>query len=86
MSASQHRGKYAAFAEWLAQQKTAPLRLTFGRVEDVLGFALPASARRHNAYWSGGQPGSTIGNAIRDAGWRAVDLNLTAERVTLERN
>lgn len=36
-------------------------------------------ARKHAAYWSGGQPGSTAGNAIRDGGWHARNLDVRAE-------
>lgn len=82
---TRHVGKYREHSSWLAHQERDRIDVTFGQVEEIIGFPLPASARRHNAYWSGGQPGSTVGNAIRDAGWRAANLNLTGERVTLER-
>jgi hypothetical protein len=81
-----HIGKYGELSAWLAHQTADHIEITFTKIETILGFGLPGSARRYNAYWSGGQPGSTVGNAIRDAGWRARNLNLTAERVTLVRS
>ncbi len=80
-----YKGKYREVSAWLARQSGDRFDVTFAQVEEILGFPLPPSARKHNAYWSGGQPGSTVGNAIRDAGWRAFNLNLAAERVTLEK-
>lgn len=78
-------GKYTAFTHWLAGQSEHEIEISFAEVEHILGFALPASARRHRPYWSGGQAGSTIGNAIRAAGWRARQVDLQGERVTLVR-
>ncbi len=80
-----HAGKYGALAAWLASESRDVIQVTFEEVEEILGLPLPASARKHNAYWSGGQPGSTVGNAIRDAGWQARNVDLRAGRLTLAR-
>jgi hypothetical protein len=79
-------GKYRAITVWLMGEGRDSVRTSFEEVEEILGFPLPPSARKHNAYWSGGQPGSTVGNAIREAGWRAKDLDLVGEEVTLVRD
>jgi hypothetical protein len=79
-----HTGKYSPVAAWLVSEDRDLIEVTFEEVEEVLGFPLPASARKHPAYWSGGQAGSTVGNAIRDAGWQARNLDLHAGRVVLE--
>jgi hypothetical protein len=60
--------------------------VTFKQIEEVLGFPLPSSARKHVACWYGGQPGSTVGNAIRAAGWRVKRPDLEKETVTLRRD
>ncbi len=78
-------GKYRAITGWLLAEERNSMRVSFGEVEEVLRVPLPASGRNHNAYWSGGQPGSTVGNAIREAGWRARELDLGGEHVTLVR-
>jgi DNA sulfur modification protein DndB len=78
-------GKYAPLKDWLEGQTETPQELTFGQVERILGFGLPPSARRHAAHWYS-YDGSAVARAIIDAGWRARDLDIGAERVTLYRD
>lgn len=75
-----HTGKYQALYTWLSHQERDSVRLTFAEVESILGFSLPPSSRNHLAHWYS-YGGSAVGRAIRDAGWRAHDVNLTAETV-----
>lgn len=69
--------KYDALAEWLIASGTSEVRSTFEQIEEVLGFAMPPSARNHPAWWSG----SVVARSIGSAGWRAAQVNLTAETV-----
>lgn len=63
--------------EWLA---------SFGDVERVLGRSLPASARRHRAWWSNQTgAGHSQARAWREAGWRIGTVSLTDERVEFRR-
>jgi DNA sulfur modification protein DndB len=77
-------GKYAALTEWLGSRSEPAVDVSFAEVERVLGFGLPPSARRHPAHWYSYE-GSAVARAIMDAGWRARDLDVGAERVTLFR-
>lgn len=81
-----HSGKYADLWRWLAErpigQREVPA--TFAEIERVLGFALPASSRTHLPHWYG-YDGSAVARAIRDAGWKATQINLTAETVVFIR-
>jgi hypothetical protein len=79
-----HAGKYQALWGWLRQQDRDEIRLTFSEVEQILGMPLPPSARIHLPHWYGYE-GTALGRAIRDAGWRATQVNLTAERVVFAR-
>ena len=71
--------------DWLRRQAAPSVTVSFSKVEDVLGFPLPASSRRYMAHWYG-YDGSAVARAIADAGWKATDVNLTAERVTFVRD
>lgn len=84
-TATARKGKYGWFAVWLLNQSADTIPITFREIEEILGFQLPESARHYNAYWSGGQPGGTIGNVITDAGWRATQVDVRGERTTLVR-
>ncbi|MCL5970951.1 MAG: AAA domain-containing protein, partial [Firmicutes bacterium] len=68
-------GEYASLATWLQQCADKEVVLTFEDLERIIGSVLPPSARRYDAYWYGGQPGATVGNAIVSAGWRVVGLD-----------
>jgi len=76
-----HPGKYQALWRHLANRSERDrLEMTFAEIENVLGFSLPPSSRNHTAHWSG-YDGSAVARAIHDAGWRAAQVNLTAESV-----
>jgi hypothetical protein len=79
-----HRGKYWALSRWLSNQRSDVVRATFTQIEEAIGLPLPASCRNHVPHWHG-YKGSAVARAIVDAGWRAHDVNLTAETVRLER-
>lgn len=73
-------GKYDALGDWLSAQDDTDLRLTFAEVEEILGFELPDSARRHlSAWYSVG--GSAIARAIRSTGWKARSVSFADERL-----
>jgi hypothetical protein len=78
-------GKYRQLWRWLQDQGRDDIDLTFADIEQVLGMPLPPSARRHPTHWYGYE-GTALGRAIRDAGWRASQVNLTDETVTFIRN
>lgn len=80
-----HAGKYRALWSWLGDQVGDEVPVTFDQVEEILGMDLPPSARNHLPHWYGYE-GSALGRAIRDAGWRASGVNLTAERLTFVRD
>ncbi len=79
-----HVGKYRELWSWLGQQQADELPMSFDAIEQILGMPLPPSARKHTVHWYG-YKGTALGRAIRDAGWRASQVNLTAERVTFVR-
>jgi hypothetical protein len=77
--------KYAALSAWLLGEKRQTIGAAFGEIEEVLGFPLPPSSRRYVAHWHG-YKGSAVVRAIKDAGWHARNVDLTAERLVLERD
>jgi hypothetical protein len=79
-----HMGKYRLLWQWLQDQGRDEISLTFADVEQVLAMPLPQSARRHPTHWYGYE-GTALGRAIRDAGWRASQVDLTDETVILKR-
>jgi hypothetical protein len=58
------------------------VKLTFDQLEEVLGRALPSSARSYPAWWSDGRSHTT---AWRQAGWTVGVLDLKQQQVTFGR-
>lgn len=79
-----HSGKYQRLWSWLRKQQNQGVgrcTLSFAEIEEVLGFDLPPSCRKHAAHWSSYE-GSAVVRAIRDAGWKVEHLDLGNQRVT----
>jgi len=72
--------KYRKLADYLAERDSGEIRLTFGEVEDILGFPLPASASQYQAWWSNNPRSQSLGWLA--AGWRTGKLDLAARQVT----
>jgi hypothetical protein len=79
-----HAGKYRALWQWLRSQNSDQIQLGFSDVEQILGIPLPPSARNHLTHWYAYE-GTALGRAIRDAGWKASQVNLADEQVTFLR-
>lgn len=81
---SRHTGKYRALTQWLSVVTSGTRKMTFSEVEEIIGFPLPPSCRKHPAHWSGYE-GSAVARAIHDAGSRATQLDLQGETVAFEK-
>ena len=85
--ASAVSGEYSSLHKYLENRYADVIVLTFGQIEDLLGFTLPLLARTYQAWWT---PGETNGEGPRysDA-WtlagRTATPNLQAKTVVFER-
>jgi hypothetical protein len=80
-------GKYALLQKYLEQRYADVTVLTFGQIEDVLGFTLPQLARTYHAWWTQGATnveGPRYSDAWTLAG-RTATPNLQAGTVAFER-
>ena len=66
--------KYAPLAELLRDSEAARVSLTFDDIEELLGFPLPASARKHRAWWSNSTTGHSQAAAWLNEGWRVAGI------------
>lgn len=77
------RTKYQPLARWLREYDRDHVSLSFQSIEEIIGAALPPSAR-YDALWRGktiGRPGG----AIADAGWRVEAIDHSRQSITLSR-
>jgi hypothetical protein len=80
-------GEYRLLYEYLRDRFSDRLVLTFGQIEDLLGFALPAPARVQRDWW--GTSDSVADRSRQSDAWtlagRTASVNLGAQYVTFER-
>lgn len=79
----QSASKYRPLTDWLNAEAADVIPLTFAELEDVLGFSLAASARKHLPYWYSVR--NSLGKAIAAGGFKASEVNLRSETVKLIR-
>ncbi len=75
--------RYARLAVYLQSlpQQQERAALTFEQIEALIGGPLPASARRHRAWWANDSVAHTHSRLWLDVGWRVGIVNMTEERV-----
>lgn len=68
---------YDLLRDYLRTQNSIELTLTFGEIEDILGFALPRASQRASWWEKERNPENARPqrNAIRDAGYEATRLS-----------
>lgn len=71
--------KYAALTRWFQDQTGRSVEMTFTELEEVLGSALPASARRYRPWWANTPRAQAHG--WLDAGWKVDRVDLAGERI-----
>lgn len=75
--------KYVKLAEHLASLNATQWRASFKEIEGILGFSLPLSARKYQAWWANENGGThTQSQGWLGANWRTSDLDLSDEKVT----
>ena len=80
---SRPRSKYDPLYDHLVNSPETVISLSFAEIERILGFALPASARRYQAWWANEREGThSHARSWLDAsyGTQGVDLNAQSLR------
>lgn len=77
--------KYGPLGRHLASLRTSTWRARFSEIEEVLGFALPASARRYPAWWGNLQGSKGQAASWLNVGWLTGDVDVNAGRLTFRR-
>lgn len=79
LAAAPQRSSYAPLSEYLARVGVAEVRLDLTAIERILGRSLPASARKHRAWWSNESAGThSHARAWLGVGWHVESLDLSA--------
>ena len=81
-------GEYRLLYKYLRDRFADRVVLTFGQIEDLVGFSLPSGARLQREWWN--VAASTAHESEPSASWtladRTASVNLSARTVAFERN
>ncbi len=82
------RSKYGALYNHLRQIETDVWATTFGEIEAILGFPLPASARLHRPWWGNQKNNNGHSQALAwsTAGWNTANVDLENETLFFRRS
>lgn len=79
-------GKYDPIRRFLESAGSESFEASFSQVEEILGFELPKSAYRHQAWWANETHGShSHSRSWQDAGWETCQVNTNRRTVRFER-
>ena len=76
--------KYAPLGEYLRNQRTDRVPMTFAEIESVVGTKLPQS-RRYPAWWSNNPWNNVMTQVWLDAGFKTEDVDVEAQRLVFRR-
>ncbi len=77
--------KYEPLPQFLTRSERTSHRLSFGEIERILGFKLPKSAYKHEAWWSNNATGHSHAQAWIKSGWHTEEVDLAGRKVTFRR-
>ena len=80
-------GKYQRLYERLLGLQSTEWQTSFSEVEFILGFGLPASARRYNAWWANETKDTRHSQSLAwtAAGWETANVDVNAETLSFRR-
>ncbi len=78
--------KYQPLEKLLSRRSVSHIPMTFADIEAVIADRLPASARKHRAWWSNNPSNSVITYAWLAAGYRTSRVDLEAESLVFVRD
>jgi len=78
--------KYTPLESFLARSGKAEVALSFSKIENILEFQLPTSARKYAAWWSNNATGHVNAEAWLSAGYKAAQVDLSDEKLVFVRD
>ena len=74
-------GKYRKLRVYLEAHPRRAWRTTFSNIESILGFELPASARKYRPWWANENGGARHSQTVAwsAAGWQTAEVDMEAE-------
>jgi hypothetical protein len=77
--------KFELLTRYLSSLSTGERRMSFREIEEVLGFDLPPSARKHRPWWSNNPQNSAMTKAWLAAGFRTEQVDMAGETLVFSK-
>lgn len=78
-------GKYDKLGRYLSNLKDNKVILSFERIEEILGFKLPESARKYPPWWANDKSHSQAKDGWLRYGWETLGLNFNERTIQFSR-
>ena len=71
--------KYKPLEEYLSRLQEDSVKLTFKRVEEIIGKPLPLSAARYRGWWSNNPDNGVIAQSWLNAGYKSAQVDMKGQ-------
>jgi hypothetical protein len=78
-------GKYEPLGQFLRQQRTREVPLTFREIEKITGVKLPPKAQHHRAWWSNNASNNVMTKVWLAAGYESTQVDMEGRKLVFRR-
>ena len=78
-------GKYEPLGQFLREQRTQEVPLTFREIEKITGVKLPPKAQHHRAWWSNNPSNNVMTKVWLAAGYESTQVDMEAGKLVFRR-
>ena len=78
-------GKYEPLGQFLREQRTQEVPLTFSEIEKITGAKLPPKAQHQRAWWSNNPSNNVMTKVWLDAGYESTQVDMSARKLVFRR-
>jgi hypothetical protein len=78
-------GKYEPLGQFLRNQRTREVPLTFREIEKITGVKLPPKAQHHRAWWSNNPDNNVMTKVWLEAGFESAQVDIEARKLVFRR-
>ena len=78
-------GKYQPLGQFLRDQRTSEVPMTFREIEKITGVKLPPKAQHHRAWWSNNPSNNVMTKVWLEAGFESAQVDIEARKLVFRR-
>lgn len=78
-------GKYEPLGQFLREQRTQEVPVTFREIERITGVKLPPKAQHHRAWWSNNPSNNVMTKVWLAAGYESTQVDMSGRKLVFRR-